>query len=373
MSKHYVYLIPGFFGFADLGGISYFHHVRQVIDRLMRAQGIEPEIYAVNTLPTASIRKRAYKLYEQIQETAVDLDAPIHLIGHSTGGLDARLFTTPTAQLLRDLDLEPFAGRVRSVVTVASPHQGTPLAFFFNSLLGQNLLYLLSMATIYALRFGKFPLSTLFSLLGVVTKLDDVFGLENTIVDQFYDNLFSDFEGSNMAVINEFLDSIRDDRALLGQLTTGGIDLLNAAAEDRPGVAYGCVLTQAAKPRLGSFLDIGLDPYRQSSHMIYRLLHLLSSFVSPFELPTDTQIKSMSDRFGGLPPKEASDGVVPTWSQIHGEVIHCVHADHLDVCGHFNDGSHDPPHVDWLCSGTGFGRPDFDLLWEEIVAFLPLD
>jgi hypothetical protein len=373
MTKHYVYLIPGFFGFANLGGISYFHHVRHITERLMRERGVEPEIHAVNTLPTASIRKRAYKLYEQVLETATDPDAPIHLIGHSTGGLDARLFTTPTAQLLRDLDLEPLAGRVRSVVTVASPHQGTPLAFFFNSLLGQNLLYLLSMATIYALRFGKFPLSTLFSLLGVVTKLDDLLGLENTIVDQFYDNLFSDFEGSNMAVINAFLDSIREDRALLGQLTTGGIDLLNAAAEDRPGVAYGCVLTKAARPRMNRFVEIGVDPYRQSSHLIYRLLHLLTSFVSPLELPEDEQITRVRDLFGELPPDDASDGVVPTWSQIHGEVIHCVNADHLDVCGHFNDAHHDPPHVDWLCSGTGFGRADFELLWEEIVAFLPLD
>lgn len=367
---HYIYLIPGFFGFADLGGITYFHHVREILTSLLRPMGIEPQIFYVDTHPTASIRKRAYRLYEQIVDTAVEEDAPIHLIGHSTGGLDARLLVTPSASLLNEVDTEPYASRVKSVVTIATPHYGTPMASFFDGLLGQKLLYLLSMGTVYALRFGKFPLATMFQIIGVLSKLDDRLGLENTILDQFYENLFADFEHGHMDEITAFLESVRTEQALLGQLTPGGIDLLNAAAEDREGTRYGCVITQAREPKLEVIREIGLDPYRQGSHLIYHFLWWIVSKVYPYPQGTDAQKQAMTRAFGQLPDVRANDGVVPTWSQIHGEVIHACWADHLDVCGHFTDPAHDPPHVDWLSSGTGYSRLKFTHLWEDIVDYI---
>lgn len=365
------FLIPGFFGFADLGGITYFHHLDHILTRLLEPYEIEPVVHYVSTVPTGSIRVRAHLLYEEIIKKSPDPDVPIHLIGHSTGGLDARLFATPTARLLSDRELiEPVAARVQTVVTVATPHLGTPLAFFFNSILGQNLLYLLSMATIYALRFGKFPLSTLFAMVGVVAKLDDHLGWRNTILDQFYDNLFADFEGENMEAVSAFLESIRKDQALLGQLTPGGIDLLNAAAEDRATTRYGCVITQAKAPSLRRFAEIGLDPYKQTSHQVYRLLHLLTSFVPEYPEPPAHVLEKIALAYGGLPEKSASDGVVPTWSQLHGELIHATWADHLDVCGHYSDQQSTPPHVDWLCSGTGFDGARFEALWSDVVDFV---
>lgn len=371
MERHHFFLIPGFFGFADLGGITYFHHVREELERLLAPRGVEADVHYVATLPTASIRKRAHRLFEQVREVAAETDCPIHLIGHSTGGLDAKLFTTPTVALLEDAEhVEPLARRVETVVSVATPHLGTPLAFFFNSLLGQNLLYLLSLATVYALRFGRFPLATLFSIVGIVTRLDDRLGWEDTIVDQFYENLFADFDNEHMSLITSFLESIREDQALLGQLTPGGIDLLNAAAEDREGTRYACVITQARRPELRVFREIGFEPYRQASHLIYDLLYRLTSLVPNYPEPSDEVKRVMAAGFGALPARGASDGVVPTWSQLHGEIIHTAWADHLDVCGHFSDGHHDPPHVDWLSSGTGFTRAHFEALWADVVGFI---
>jgi len=370
VERHYVYLIPGFFGFADLGGISYFHHIRETLTELFHAQGVDIEVHFVDTLPTASLRKRALALHDQIAETALDEDAPIHLIGHSTGGLDARLFTTPSAMLFGGVDPETYAARVRTIVTVATPHFGTPMASFFDSLLGQNLLLLLSMATIYAMRFGRFPLSTLFSIVGVITRLDDVLGFRHTIVDQFYDNLFSNLDGTHADSVQEYLDAIREDRTLLGQLTPGGIDLLNAAAEDRPGVRYGSVLTQARPPQLETMRRIGADPYRLASHALYACLHTITAQVPTYPEPTRAQREAIRRGFGGAPARGANDGVVPTWSQLHGEVIHCTWADHLDVCGHFDEHTHQPPHIDWLCSGTGHRRAAFNTLWREVTRFV---
>jgi hypothetical protein len=51
-------------------------------------------------------------------------------------------------------------------------------------------------------------------------------------------------------------------------------------------------------------------------------------------------------------------------------VIHASVADHLDALGHFRDASHDPPHVDWLVSGSGFDRPRFEALVDDVVRFV---
>lgn len=367
---HHFYLIPGFFGFADLGGITYFHHVREVLTELCREQGIEPRIYYVSTYPTGSIRKRALRLYEQIVETACDDDYPIHLIGHSTGGLDARLFTTPTVALLKGVDVEPFAKRVKSVVTIATPHLGTPMASFFDSLLGQKLLYLLSMGTVYALRFGKFPLAAMFQIVGMITKLDDKIGFEHTILDQFYENLFADFEHGHMDVITEYLESIRKEQVLLGQLTPGGVDLFNAAAEDRATTRYGSVITQGRPPGVEVIKQIGLDPYKQASHLLYEGVYRLTGRVPEYPDLSDEDVKTLERAYGALPARRASDGVVPTWSQVYGEIIHACWADHLDVCGHFSDEHHEPPHIDWLASGTQYNRTKFLHLWEDVVEFI---
>jgi hypothetical protein len=29
-----------------------------------------------------------------------------------------------------------------------------------------------------------------------------------------------------------------------------------------------------------------------------------------------------------------------------------------------------PPHFDWLTSGSGFDRPQFEQVWREVLAFL---
>ena len=47
-----------------------------------------------------SVRRRAAKLARVVAATAGDDGGPIHLVGHSTGGLDARLIASPGAHLM---------------------------------------------------------------------------------------------------------------------------------------------------------------------------------------------------------------------------------------------------------------------------------
>src|SRR5262245_55801986 len=99
-SRQHVLLIPGFFGFANLGDFAYFSHVRDFFQRYLRRHGIPGEVVVVQTYPTASLRRRATRVVETIAEL-VDRgdDGIVHLVGHSSGGLDARLFTLPEVKL----------------------------------------------------------------------------------------------------------------------------------------------------------------------------------------------------------------------------------------------------------------------------------
>src|SRR5262249_7081935 len=73
---------------------------------------------------------------------------------------------------------------------------------------------------------------------------------------------------------------------------------------------------------------------------------------------------------GETPPRTASDGIVPLYSQIWGELLWVGKADHLDIVGHFEGldrRGEGPFHTDWLASGSRFNRVRFDVVMDRIV------
>jgi hypothetical protein len=140
----------------------------------------------------------------------------------------------------------------------------------------------------------------------------------------------------------------------------------------RPGVRYGAVVTQAARPSLRATLAVGLDPAAQVTHAVYGALYqLIAAAPTRSALrPTPLGIRALRRAYGTTPSAAASDGIVPTLSQSWGTVIHAAVADHLDALGHFRDASHDPPHVDWVVSGSSFDRPRFEALVDDVVRFV---
>ena len=68
--------------------------------------------------PIAGVDRRARRLGEQIVKAFGD--EPVHLIGHSMGGLDAR----------RLLAEDGWKERILSVTTIGTPHLGSSLADF---------------------------------------------------------------------------------------------------------------------------------------------------------------------------------------------------------------------------------------------------
>lgn len=370
MERHHVFFIPGLFGFGRLGDINYFHHVGELLDDELADRSIDVLLHTVHTLPTGSIEERVGTLLEKVESRADD-DRPIHLVGHSTGGLDARLFVTPGISIEAADRRARFADRVRSVVSLATPHYGTPLAGAFDGFLGQNLLFVASLASMQTLRYAERPTRLVFELLGVVARLDDNIGLRDTILDQLYDDLFAKFDAELAEGVREYFRNVLEDRSALGQITPAAIELLNENVEDAPHVDYGCVATYTPPPTARTVADIGPRPYRLLSHAIFRLLRWLAgggleerpAHAAPY-------LEALERDLGTLPEPSDSDGVTPTYSQLWGELIAAVCGDHLDVCGHFSDPTRTPIHADWLVSGVEFSRRDFERVWQRIADFL---
>jgi len=367
-----IYLVPGFFGFANLGELRYFAHVRQFLRDACRAAGLEAVIYDIRPPPTASLPRRASRLLEAIAATLPRGSTAVHLIGHSSGGLDARLLASPGVALPAARDVERVVARLRSVVTVASPHHGTPVASFFTGLLGQRALRLLSLVTVHALRFGHPPLAVMLRLGAVFARLDRHLGVNSALLDQLFDQLLADFSPGRRRAIGRFLGEVRSDQALLTQLTPEGMEVFNALARDRPGVRYGSVVTSARPPGMRSLLATGFDPAAQATHALYQALYRLAASRTGREPPslTRAQARTLARAYGQVPDAAANDGVVPTLSQVWGDVIHAARGDHHDVIGNFDDPRHVPPHFDWLATGTGFDRPAFEALWTDVARYL---
>ncbi len=368
---HHIYLVPGFLGFANLGRITYFGHVGRVLSERLSASGFEPHIHVVRTSPTASLPTRAARVAEVIDATAPRGGAPLHLIGHSSGGLDVRLLTAPGVGLPTALDVERIAARVRTVVTVSTPHHGTPLASLFTSLRGQQLLQLLSLNTVYVLNFGHLPLAAALWMGSLLVRFGGLVANSN-LLDELFGRLLEDFTPRRRRAVRELLTDVVRDQALMLQLTPEAMEVFNASVLQRPGIRYGAVVGQAARPTLRSTFAVGLDPAAQVTHALfstlYRVIAAAPRRVSPEPAPDIA--RALRRAFDDPPSASASDGIVPTLSQAWGHVIHATTGDHLDVLGHFRDAAHEPPHVDWLVSGSGFDRRRFDALWSDVVRFL---
>lgn len=112
-SKTAFVFVHGLLGFTEIGfpglSIEYFRGLRKNL------ADISEKIYFPKLPPTGCINIRAEILSRYIDK--IDADN-ICLIAHSMGGLDSRFYTS-------HLDKKH---RIKQVITIATPHHGTPLA-----------------------------------------------------------------------------------------------------------------------------------------------------------------------------------------------------------------------------------------------------
>lgn len=105
-------LLHGYLGFSHYGPVQYFRGIESALCQL-QIPCLTPVVPPVGT-----IAERAESLAHQLFQNDI---SSFSLLAHSMGGLDARY-------LIRYLDLDR---RVKRLVTVGTPHYGTPVATWF--------------------------------------------------------------------------------------------------------------------------------------------------------------------------------------------------------------------------------------------------
>ena len=274
--RHHLYLTPGMFGFGKLASYDYFAHVATALRQRFAEAGEELETHVVDVAPTASIRRRAAYLAELVAATACDAEGetgPIHLLGHSTGGLDARLVVSPSARLPVSPEALQWLARLSSVTTMSTPHYGTPLASFFATVSGQRLLYAVSALTFIALSLGAPPLAAASAIVMAVGQFDRaVLGLELKALDRTTDALLRALDPATNREVRVYLDAITKDQGAVIQLTPEAMDLFQAGVEDRAGVAYHCTCAMAPAPSARGLARAMLSPWRAVSSALFTTL-----------------------------------------------------------------------------------------------------
>lgn len=106
-------LVHGMFGFDSVEVLGRRHDYFRGIAEALTRRG--EQLHQVRLPPVASVAERARILSSYVE--ALDA-AQVNLIAHSMGGIDARYAISKLG----------LAGRVASLVTIGSPHHGTPLA-----------------------------------------------------------------------------------------------------------------------------------------------------------------------------------------------------------------------------------------------------
>jgi len=377
--RQHVYFSPGMFGFGRLGSYNYFAHVERELGLRFAAAGHELVPHVIEDLPTASVRRRAARLAELVAQTATD-NAPIHLLGHSTGGLDARLVASPGCSVTSPPTLE-WLPRLRTVTTMNTPHFGTPLASFFTTSNGQRILAALSVLTVAGLSLGSKPLAATSVILSFLRGTDTI--LPFKLLDRSVESVVGLIDDARSPEVRSFLTAIQDDQGSMLQVSPESMDLVGAGFADRPGVRYQSTASMAPSPQPQRWLETLGHPTRAVSLSMFFGLHRLTADhderypcaamrgTAPWS--SDPNELHLADALSPRTPLDANDGVVPIRSQLWGTLVWAGLADHLDVLGHFRD-DRDPDtvapelrHCDWLTSGSQFDRARFAGLMDAIA------
>jgi triacylglycerol lipase len=381
---HHIYLSPGMFGFTRLASYDYFAHVERAVGARFRKVGQDIEMHVSDVLPTASVRRRAGSLAELIERTATG-EGPIHLLGHSTGGLDARLVASPSAQLPTSGDATRWLPRLCSITTMNTPHYGTPLASFFATAKGQQVLYALSAFTVIGLSIGARPLGVASVLVSILGRGDRALGITLPILDRSVESLVGLVDDARSPDVRTYLKAIQKDQGAMLQLSPEAMDLMVAGFEDRPGVWYQSTASMSPPPSARAWIRTVGHPWQSLSLALFTALHGITSRYDeryPCALmpaaPADRATNNLDETeamlaktLGESPSLHANDGCVPIRSQLWGTLVWAGLGDHLDVLGHYRDDTPEERvelrHHDWLTSGSRFNDASFEALMDAIV------
>jgi triacylglycerol lipase len=372
-----VFLVPGLFGFNTFGNkiedqISYFD---RVIARLAATTGLAPNRFIVHEpAPTGPLWVRVFGLSELVQKTIAEPPdgrpvERIHLVGHSTGGVDIRLFANTRYHWPDEpKDRTAVLDKVASIVPISAPLLGTPIARRLRGALEITIpnLFLLS---ILAKQQQHVKISE--SMLVLYTSILHAAsggGPQESVL-----RLLGGLSKDAASDVGRFLTDIVNDHPLIDELTPLAMERLNARIAGGDTRTLDCFVTVAPKPKVWNGLVAGLG--------IQGLQFAVYAFAYWTTYPDDDDAKKLAFPVGqwigdpkdvaALVADTANDGIVPSGSQtLDGTAAGIVLGDHLDVIGHFDSGSNGFHGTTVFKSGAGFDDPRFEAVWDAVATIV---
>jgi len=373
-----VLLVPGFFGFGTFGRegrphISYFEHVIRAMVAARPELG--GRIHVHEPPPLGSLAARVRTLQDAVLKRlggALLLGETrgrgprIHMIGHSTGGVDVRLLANPRYRFHgEDRELRPrLLGHLGTLVTISAPQHGTPIAKSFMRGVPRLVLEGMYLATIMAdagrvtRRLGLPGIGLAYTLFQAVRPRRNVNG---PVID-----LLAGMDEDTARQIEHFRGTVMSDGRMLRDLAPERMATLNEGLGDH-GARLVEIVTVAPRP---SFTRGGLGALDR--RLVYALCYACAarSDFRPDAFPKGPWIAACApgtEREMVEDTPRANDGIVPASSQtLAGRAARIVLADHLDVVGHFERRG----NTTLFKSGAGFGRREFEELWRFVATAL---
>lgn len=256
-----IVLAHGFFGFDDFAGAGFFNYYYEV-KNFLAARG-EFDVFTPEVDPFNSSTYRGAQLATAIEEILAQTGhRKVNIIGHSQGGLDARVVAHDRPEL------------VATVITVATPHHGSPIADV---------------------------------ALGLVDDpfVDDVLGFLLDVVG---------------APVWDQLGNETDVAVALQTFSTPGIAEFNANYPDQPTVYYGSITGRSDRHLGGTACSVAMPPFVEQW---VDVLDPIDPLLSIPEMVLD----------GGLTDPYPNDGMVRASDARWGQFLGCIPADHLDEVG----------------------------------------
>jgi pimeloyl-ACP methyl ester carboxylesterase len=362
-----VVLVPGFLGFARFGGFYYFADRVVAVLRGLLEESVEYPVPVVpcTTLPTHGLADRQRHLLDYLDRLSTATLSGverIHLVGHSTGGVDAQLLgcTKPVEGRAWDRSANGVRRKIASVITIAAPHYGTRLADSWLAYWGENPLLWWGAYVPEAVKFGYHVLRLIPQEAHAIARL----------------------RLAHPRDLISFLGRVAFNRQLITALRPEHMEKLRATLTPEPGIPRTCFVT-ATEPRADG--DRPSDPFFKE---IYGLTRSEDGEASPavqgcirtladlIKRRPDLVICSDRKRIPSRIDAGLNDGVVNTARQLidpndPSQVGGFVVADHADVLGHYDRQDSliegEPYNAGLFHSGAGFGDDEFFGLYRRVA------
>ena len=286
-----ILLVHGFMGFNRVGKLDYFFRVKEYLE----SHG--EDVHVATIPPFQGVEERGIELAKIIDDVLFKTwSAKLHIIAHSQGGVDSRYVMSALA----------YQDKIASLVTVATPHLGTPLAD-------------------YVLNVPEGAFDPVSRTMGWIIGRLDVEEHER--------------EGEAKGKTWE----PRLDRSLQ-QLSEVGMNKFNKTYKDPPGVPIYSIAGVSSMQSADTICSKSQWGVLESIDIMEPLLWATATVLS------ESGPKGM---------KEPNDGVVTTRSMVWGTFLGCIAADHFDQVGQIADvGEH------WM---SGFDHLNF---YFDLVTFI---